>query len=58
MQTTAMVAVCRVLTVTENGPPQVCTRSFPESVTVMMSGELPVTWYRPGGSQAENLGSL
>src|SRR5262249_24929313 len=54
--TTAMVAVCRAVTVTDTGAAeQVCSRSRPESVTVMMSGERPVTWYWPGGSQAENL---
>jgi hypothetical protein len=55
MQTTAMVGVCRAVTLTDTGAEQVCSRSRPESVTVMMSGERPVTWYRPGGSQAENL---
>ena len=55
MQTTAMVAVCRAVTVTETGPEQVCSMSRPESVTVMMSGERPAAWYRPGGSQTENL---
>ena len=54
MQTTAMVAVCRAVTVTDASCEQVCSRSRPESVTVMMSGERPATWYRPGGSQAEN----
>jgi len=37
MQTTARVAACRVLTVTDTGCEQVCTSCFPESVTVMMS---------------------
>jgi hypothetical protein len=54
MQTTEMAAACRPLTVTDNGCEQVCSRYLPESVTVSMSGERPGTWYRPGGSQAEN----
>ena len=55
MQSTVMVAVCRAVTVTDNGCEQVCSRSRPESVTVMMSGVRPAAWYRPGGSQTENL---
>jgi len=54
MQTTEMAAACLPLTVTDNGCEQVCSRYLPESVTVSMSGERPATWYRPGGSQAEN----
>jgi len=41
MQTTAMVPACRALTIT--GRDQVCTSSLPEAVTVLMSGERPVT---------------
>ena len=44
MQTTAMVAVDRAETVTDTDCEQVCSRSRPESVTVMMSGERPATW--------------
>jgi hypothetical protein len=43
MQTTVRVAACRALTVTDTGCEQVCTSSFPESATVMMSGERPLT---------------
>jgi hypothetical protein len=49
-----MAAARRALTVTDDGCEQVCSRCLPESVTVSMSGERPATWYRPGGSQAEN----
>src|ERR1700732_5472335 len=54
MQTTEMVVACRALTVTDDRSPQVCSRYLPDPVTVSMSGERPATWYRPGGSQAEN----
>src|SRR5580692_4760457 len=54
MQTTEMAAAGRALTVTDNGCEQVCSRYLPEPVTVSTFGERPATWYRPGGSQAEN----
>jgi hypothetical protein len=54
MQTTAMVAACRAVTVTDNGCEQVCSTSRPELVTVSMSGERPATWYRPGFSHTES----
>ena len=41
MHTTAMVAACRTLTVTDNGCEQVCSTVLPELVTVSMSGERP-----------------
>jgi len=43
MHTTAIVAACRVLTVTDNGCEQVCATVLPELVTVSMSGERPAT---------------
>ncbi len=52
---TEMAVACRALTVTDDGCEQVCSRSLPAPVTVSTSGERPATWYRPTGSQAENV---
>ena len=43
IHTTATVAACRVLTVTDNGREQICSTVLPELVTVSMSGERPAT---------------
>ncbi len=63
MQVTAMVAVCRAVTVTDKGCEHGSSRSVPVArplslitdplLTSVMQGERPETWYLPGGNRTE-----
>ncbi len=54
MQVTATTAVCRAVTVTDEGCEHGSSCSLP-LLTSMMSGERPESWYRPGGSRTEKV---
>jgi hypothetical protein len=65
MQVTAMVAVCRAVTVTDKGCEHGSSRSVPVTrplslttdplLTSVMRGERPETWYLPGGNRTEKV---